>query len=169
MAFRRLQPPAVAAEGDERGQGLTMDGYPLLTPVATNPIYDTPVGDRIYPQKPPPPQPASASFAHLRKHRPVLVLLPRTRVWMASLPPRVRPSCLATQYARIANLLCATWDHPSECRQYLNDLLIDRRGGRKGFPRPVERELQLLSLYYCVVHPFLAASAASPVLASAAA
>ena len=146
-----------------------MNGYPLLTPVQRNPVVDTPVGDRHYPRKPPPPQPASASFAHMRKHRPVLVLLPRTRIWMASLPPRVRPSCLATQYARIANLLCAVWDNPPECRQYLNDLLIDRRGGRKGFPRPVERELQLLSLYYCVVHPFLAAGAASRALAGAAA
>jgi hypothetical protein len=146
-----------------------MDGYPLLTPVAPNPIYSTPIGDRVCPRKPSPPPPASAAFVHMRKHRPVLVLLPRTRQWMASLPPRVRPSCLATQYARIANLLCAAWDNPPECRQYLNDLLTDRRGGRKGFPKPVERELQLLSLYYCVVHPFLAASAAAPSLAGAAA
>jgi hypothetical protein len=83
------------------------------------------------------------------------VLLPRTRVWLHSMPAEVRPRALAVQFARIANMLCAAWENPPECRRYLNDLLIDRRGGRKGFPKPVAREIQLPSEYYCQIKPYL--------------
>src|ERR1700751_2739959 len=71
---------------------------------------------------------------HLRHAQPVMVLLPRTASWIASLPERVRPRALAAQYARIANLLWGVWDDPQACRHYFNDLLAGARPNRKGFP-----------------------------------
>jgi hypothetical protein len=60
----------------------------------------------------------------------------------------VRPNALAAQYARIANALAATWHTPRECRSYLNELLTDTRGTRKGFPPDVKRDLQRLRDFY---------------------
>lgn len=92
-------------------------------------------------------RPASHS-GHVRRSQPVMVLLPRTKSWIASLPAPVRPHALAAQFARIANLLCMSWDDPPACAKYLAELLIDHRGGRKGFPSTVLRELNVLQLYY---------------------
>jgi hypothetical protein len=77
-----------------------------------------------------------------------MVLLPRTKNWIVSLPEPVRPRALAAQFARIANQLCTAWDDPPGCAAYLAELLIDRRGGRKGFPSAVLRELNVLQAYY---------------------
>ena len=144
-----------------------MHAYPSVMPELIDRITDGPVHHRVESPSPAPTPPPAKSFVHLRRNRPVLILLPRTKGWLASLPPRVRPTCLATQYARIANRLCAAWDDPPECREILDDLLIDRRGGRKGFPKPVVRELQVLSIYYCIVHPYFNAVAPSRALAAA--
>ncbi len=89
---------------------------------------------------------------HMRRSQPVLVLLPRTRSWIASLPEPVRPHALAAQFARIANLLCIVWDDPSACKRCFYELLVDRRGGRRGFPMAVLRELNVLSAYYIAMH-----------------
>ena len=89
---------------------------------------------------------------HLRRSQPVVVLLPRTRSWLASLPEPVRPHVLAAQFARIANLLCTVWDDPSACKRCFYELLVDRRGGRRGFSIAVLRELNALSAYYIAMH-----------------
>jgi len=81
---------------------------------------------------------------HLRRAKPVLVLLPRTASWLAQIPPRFRPVALARQYARIANNVCATWFDPAARGVYLQDLLSGGRPNRKGFPAAVLRELQTL-------------------------
>ena len=85
---------------------------------------------------------------HLRKAQPVLVLLPRTASWIASLPPRAQPRMLAKQFARIANALCAAWNDVPACQQCFEDLLADRRGGRQGFPTTV------LRAYHAAVHRY---------------
>ena len=89
---------------------------------------------------------------HLRQAQPVMVLLPRTANWIASLPERVRPHALAAQYGRIANLLCAAWADPPACRQYFKDLLVGARPNRRGFPVTVLRELNDLQAYYIGMH-----------------
>jgi hypothetical protein len=58
---------------------------------------------------------------------------------------------LAAKFARIANLLCAAWDDPPACREYLAGLLVDKRGGRKGFPRAIRDEIQALNTHYANV------------------
>ena len=90
----------------------------------------------------------SGAHDHLRRARPVLILLPRTAYWIASLPERVRPGALAEKFPRIANHLAATWHDPAAFHAYLRDLTEDRRGGRQGFPEDVACNLHDLWAYY---------------------
>ena len=99
--------------------------------------------------KRPPKVPSQQSTSHyLRRAQPALVILPRTAIWLSLLPQPVQPKALAAQYARIANAICAVWGHPPACRKCLAELLTDQRGGRKGFPPAVLREIELLKRYY---------------------
>jgi hypothetical protein len=83
----------------------------------------------------------------LRKATPANIPLPGTKRWVESLPPEVRPKELIRRFARIANLLAATWDNTEHFNKYMECLLIDKRGGRKGFPPDVLAELKALELY----------------------
>jgi hypothetical protein len=75
--------------------------------------------------------------------------------WMQQLPQRVVPRRLASRYARIANRLARLWDTPAACRAYLDSLLLDGRGGRRGFAPEVVNELHVLSDHYCKLHPLV--------------
>jgi hypothetical protein len=88
----------------------------------------------------------------MRRAQPVLVMLPRTTVWIALLPKPVRPNALAARFARIANLICIVWRDRLACRKYLAELLTDDRGGRKGFPIVVLREIEALQAYHAHMH-----------------
>jgi len=68
-------------------------------------------------------------------------LAPQTERWIALLPADVQPHNLSQKYARIANRLCHLWQSPAECLQYLEDLLMDRRGSRRGFELDIAMEL----------------------------
>ena len=59
---------------------------------------------------------------------------------------------LALRYARLANRLCKVWNEPLKCERLLDDLMMDRRGGRKGFPLQVANELATLLDYYFRLH-----------------
>lgn len=107
--------------------------------------------DTIFPSV---PQPApkiriveNDEHKHLRKAAPANMLFPRTKEWIESLPPEVRPKALIQRYARIANMLAASWGNPEYFDKYLESLLIDKRGGRKGFPKDVLAELKVLEFY----------------------
>lgn len=92
----------------------------------------------------------------IARRRPQLpeVLTGDTIQWLAGLPPDVRPGALPIQYVRIANRLARVWPDAYACLAYLDDLLIDRRGGRQGFPFEVALELAGLKDHYeTVVHP----------------
>lgn len=67
------------------------------------------------------------------------------RQWLRALPPRRRPLKLCEHFPRVANRLAFCWRDPDLARQTLDDLLVDRRGGRTGFPAPVVRELRRLA------------------------
>jgi len=92
-------------------------------------------------------------FAGARRTDPVNRLLPRTVDWILELPPKARPHRLATEFARIANNLCVNWQDPEACRNCFGNLLTDRRGGRKGFPPEIVKELHRLFRYYAHSHP----------------
>jgi len=60
---------------------------------------------------------------------------------------------LMQAFPRIANRLCETWKRPSVCEHYFDELLVDRRGGRKGFPLKIASELTELRAYYARLYP----------------
>jgi hypothetical protein len=74
--------------------------------------------------------------------------------WLASLPADVRPTLLPIQFVRIANALARVWPAQRACLEYLDELLTDRRGGRRGFPFDVALEIAGLKDHYeTSVHP----------------
>ena len=94
-----------------------------------------------------------AKWIPVRKARPVNVLLPATKRWLAMLAPDVQPQALATQFPRLANRLAADWGSPEMCRAFLHLLLVDQRGNRQGFPDDVGRDLLALRSFYFELHP----------------
>lgn len=77
----------------------------------------------------------------MRKSRPVEHLLPIAERWSAALPTTVRPDALIERFPRIANLLALQWSDANARAAYFDELLVDRRGHRQGFPPPVLDEL----------------------------
>ena len=75
-----------------------------------------------------------------------------TAAWMAELPEAVRPRQLALRYARLANRICEAWKEPHKCEKLLDELMMDRRGGRKGFPLQVANELATLRDHFYRLH-----------------
>ena len=76
-----------------------------------------------------------------RKAEPANVLLPATRRWADELPDGMKPQALLRCFPRIANRLANARSDPSACRLIFDDLLVDRRPGRQGFPPDVLQDL----------------------------
>ena len=91
--------------------------------------------------------PAPVDFTRRRKASPVARLLPSTQKWLDALPRRVRPHSLCESYPRIANLIAAMWGDAEGLMAYFEELLIDRRGNRRGFTSEVANDLRALQLY----------------------
>lgn len=72
--------------------------------------------------------------------------------WMTELPDAVRPRQLALRYARLANRIAELWEDPARCGRLLDELMTDRRGGRKGFPLAIASELATLHEHYYRLH-----------------
>jgi hypothetical protein len=91
----------------------------------------------------------SRDWSKVRKAVPAEGLLPATKTWMEHLPPEVLPAALAAQYPRIANLIAMSWSDRDGCILLFEGLLTEkRRGGRRGFPATVQRDLQNLWDYW---------------------
>jgi len=73
-------------------------------------------------------------------------ILGRTVDWILNLAPDARPMHLADSIPRIANALAERWNNPHAAGAFVSDLLIDRRGGRRGFPPEIKKELVMLHL-----------------------
>jgi hypothetical protein len=69
------------------------------------------------------------------------------RLWLRRLPPARKPLRLCERFPRVANRIAWCWPDALLCTQVFDDLLVDRRGGRQGFPRPVVVELRRLRDY----------------------
>jgi hypothetical protein len=63
------------------------------------------------------------------------------QAWASSLADDERPAALLHKYPRIANRLALCWNDPALRDRVLDDLLVDRRGGRRGFPPDVQADL----------------------------
>jgi|GEM_PF-2964090 len=73
---------------------------------------------------------------------------PQTMRWLATLPAEIRPRQLPVDFTHVANSLGRLWDEPKACLALFDDLLLDRRGGRRGFPLDVAMELAGLKNHY---------------------
>ena len=88
-----------------------------------------------------------------RVSEPANGLLKPTFAWAATLPVEIQPRALMYKFPRIANLMAAMWQDANSLRRYVDDLLVDKRGNRQGFPVDVLRELFALRAYYDEIHP----------------
>ncbi len=77
-----------------------------------------------------------------------LKLQNETITWMMSLPENLRPLHLARQYPRIANKIAEAWQRPVVCDKVFEDLMLDHRGTRQGFPHDIAKEIADLRGYY---------------------
>lgn len=76
----------------------------------------------------------------------------KTFKWLATLPKEVRPRILGVAYPRIANRLAEIWARPLQCERFLDELMMDMRGNRKGFPRDVAAEIAALKVYFISIN-----------------
>lgn len=65
-----------------------------------------------------------------------------------ALAPERFPSMLAENYPRILNQILKNWDSPSEQERYFQDLVVDLRGNRQGFPPKAMEEILFLTEVY---------------------
>jgi len=92
----------------------------------------------------PPRAAGSRDWSAWRKTRTLDVALPATLRWGESLPDSAKASTLLQDYPRIANRIANAWRDERACLAALDDLLVDRRGGRRGFGPLVRAELLAL-------------------------
>jgi len=95
----------------------------------------------------------TADWSKRRAGEPANGLLKPTFAWASTLPAEIQPRSLLYKFPRIANLLAAMWPDPVSFRRYIDDLLVDKRGNRQGFPVDVLRELFELRAYYDQAYP----------------
>lgn len=68
--------------------------------------------------------------------------------WARTIPSALRPRALVIQFPRLANTLADVWCQPKVFYMLLCQLMVDDRGGRKGFPLEVRRDLAKLRIYF---------------------
>jgi len=90
---------------------------------------------------------ALASGTRNSASKPVTLSLPAVR-WLDELPDQVRPDRTAARFPHIVNTLSTRWQAPQACLAYFEELLLDNRGDRGGFPPQIARELALLKDFY---------------------
>jgi len=94
-----------------------------------------------------------AEWTKRRSSEPANGLLRPTVNWALALPADACPQALLAKFPRIANLIAVLWQDPNSLRRYIDDLLVDKRGNRQGFPQNILRELFALRAHYDEVNP----------------
>jgi hypothetical protein len=91
---------------------------------------------------------ANESDPWVRRRRPPhdedRALTSNTHRWLHRIPSGLHPKRLGRDFPRVANRIAAAWPDVARTEQLFDDLLVDRRGGRRGFPQAVVVELQRL-------------------------
>ena len=106
----------------------------------------------LVPSVPGTPAPATEpSWKRKSERRQDRVLAPATLAWAEQLPAELRPTQTLERYPWVANRLALGWDDAALTGRVFDDLLIDRRGGRKGYSRAVGAELVRLRHFRCHV------------------
>ena len=68
--------------------------------------------------------------------------------WLASLPGSLYPRHLVERYPRVCNCMAALWQEPKLMISYFEDLLVDHRGTRQGFPSTIASEIARLKEHF---------------------
>ena len=76
------------------------------------------------------------------------VMQSHTHAWLRGIPNGVHPTQLCRHYPRIANRIAVNWQHLHVVDRMLTDLMVDRRGGRLGFPPRIRQEIERLYGYH---------------------
>jgi hypothetical protein len=76
------------------------------------------------------------------------VMLSATHVWLRRLPPRIHPKHLCRYHPHLANRLATCWGDRGRVERFVDDVLIDRRGGRKGLSARVKTELLCVERFH---------------------
>lgn len=61
--------------------------------------------------------------------------------WVIGLPPALRPHATCEHFPRVINAIAESWQDAAYSLQVLEHMIKDYRGGRRGFPAAVLREL----------------------------
>jgi hypothetical protein len=78
----------------------------------------------------------------------------RSTVIIETLPKAIRPAGIISNFPHIMNLIAASWHEPRAFVQTLDELLMDERGNRAGFPFAIIVELtDLREHYFSSVRP----------------
>jgi hypothetical protein len=72
------------------------------------------------------------------------IVSPQAWSWLESLPSEVRPKALVVQFPHVVNQLALLWRIDADCLHHLRNLMVDQRGGRRGFPVGVADEITRL-------------------------
>jgi hypothetical protein len=80
-----------------------------------------------------------------------LELSEEAKQFIASLDLSVRPIETAKQFPRIVNRIASLWKKPFLMDGYFEDLLIDKRGNRQGFPLRIAGEITALQAHYSTI------------------
>jgi hypothetical protein len=72
---------------------------------------------------------------------------------LVKLDARVVLHDLPTRFPRVLNKVAAAWSRPAQADRCFDELLMDARGARQGFPLSVVSELTTLRHYY-LTHVF---------------
>ena len=115
------------------------------------PLNDLAIGPGLRP--PGATQAANEDWTKRRTSEPASGLLRPTNAWASGLPVEVQPKALLAKFPRVANLVAVLWKDPDSLRRYVDDLLVDKRGHRQGFPLDVLREIFELRAYFDTLHP----------------
>jgi len=115
--------------------------------------------DRLLPHAESPRTPSAASaptddapLDWARQRAPLTdqdrVLLSQTHLWLRRIPTPLHPKQLCRYHPRIANRLAQSWDDHEATGRLLDELLIDRRGKRRGFGERITLEIQRLERFH---------------------
>jgi hypothetical protein len=92
--------------------------------------------------------------AKAKRLAPRAVLDQRSKIIVESLPQSIRPNSIVEKFPHIMNLIAKSWHEPKEFVKTLDELLIDDRGSRVGFPFVVIVELtDLREHYFSTIRP----------------
>lgn len=95
-----------------------------------------------------PRSPAPSPTAGVRRAPPADGLDAGALSLLDELPAGLRMLATRRQYPHVLNRIAAAWTRPRAFAAVLDDLLVDRRGGRLGFPPDVRDELLALQRHY---------------------